>query len=43
MHLVLMDEFVIAEQTDPSGALTCKYDVPDTACLQYVVIDNLGV
>ena len=38
-----MDQFVIAEWTDPSGALTCKYDGPDTAWLQHVVIDNLGV
>ena len=38
-----MDQFVIAEQTDLSGSLTCKYDVPDTAWLQQIVIDNLGV
>ena len=43
MHLLSMDKFVIAEQTDPFGALTCKYDGPDTAWLQHVVIDNLGV
>ena len=38
-----MDQFVIAEQTDPSGASTCKYDVPDTAWLRQIVIHNLGI